>query len=238
MSAPPPPPDPRPGCYDRAWNDPPLFSYQNAEASKPGTKFNKRVGFPSAAGAPAPPASGGTLPLSVPPPPPTNLQPPPKSAVLPSSKPSGQPPKPAGQPPKLPTAEQVTTDLTSFLEERSTEIGERKASDIAKRVAVMREKWDGLSDHVKWGMHAVAVNLRESQFDQAEKIQKTLVVDWPSQCGTWMVGIKHLIQEARKISQNPTDPSQTDPSQTNPSETDDRCCDEGYLIPVETPLKN
>ena len=25
------------------------------------------------------------------------------------------------------------------------------------------------------------------------------MVDWPSMCGTWMVGIKHLIQEIRRI---------------------------------------
>jgi hypothetical protein len=35
--------------------------------------------------------------------------------------------------------------------------------------------------------------------DEAEKIQRALFVDWPSLCGTWMVGIKHLIQELKPI---------------------------------------
>ena len=46
-------PPPRPGNYERSWNDPPLFSYgssnQNLEnAKKPGgSRLNKRVEFPS-----------------------------------------------------------------------------------------------------------------------------------------------------------------------------------------------
>ena len=39
----------------------------------------------------------------------------------------------------------------------------------------------------------------KSSIDEAENIQKKLMVDWPSMCGTWMVGIKHLIQEIRRI---------------------------------------
>ena len=33
----------------------------------------------------------------------------------------------------------------------------------------------------------------------AENIQRALTVDHPSFCGTWMVGIKHLVQEAKRI---------------------------------------
>merc|ERR1719167_2199452 len=98
MSTPPPPPDPRPGCYDRAWNDPPLFSYHNTEVGSSSTasgsqpqKFNKRVEFPSSTtgvkdhlhsprkGAGPEPSSSTARPLSaVLPPPPANLPPPPK----------------------------------------------------------------------------------------------------------------------------------------------------------------
>ena len=39
----------------------------------------------------------------------------------------------------------------------------------------------------------------KSSIEEAENIQKKLMVDWPSMCGTWMVGIKHLIQEIRRI---------------------------------------
>ena len=38
------------------------------------------------------------------------------------------------------------------------------------------------------------VNVKSS-LEEAENIQKKLMVDWPSMCGTWMVGIKHLIKK-------------------------------------------
>ena len=41
--------------------------------------------------------------------------------------------------------------------------------------------------------------LARDSIDEAEKIQRALTVDWPSMCGTWMVGIKHLIQELKPI---------------------------------------
>ena len=77
-------------------------------------------------------------------------------------------------------------------------MGSKKAEDIGKRVKAMESKWEGLNDHIKLGVRAIALNLQEHQFERAEKIQKTLTVDWPSLCGTWMVGIRHLIQEAKK----------------------------------------
>ena len=41
--------------------------------------------------------------------------------------------------------------------------------------------------------------LARDSLEEAEKIQRKLMVDWASMCGTWMVGIKHLIQEIKRI---------------------------------------
>ena len=41
--------------------------------------------------------------------------------------------------------------------------------------------------------------LARDSIEEAEHIQRGLMVDWPSLCGTWMVGIKHLIQELKHI---------------------------------------
>jgi hypothetical protein len=39
--------EPRPGNFDRAWNDPPLFSYKaNGQPPTTGPKLNKRVMYP------------------------------------------------------------------------------------------------------------------------------------------------------------------------------------------------
>jgi hypothetical protein len=43
--------EPRPGNFDRAWNDPPLFNYKaNAQPPTNGSKLNKRVNYPATTG--------------------------------------------------------------------------------------------------------------------------------------------------------------------------------------------
>ena len=44
-----------------------------------------------------------------------------------------------------------------------------------------------------------AKQLAREAIDDAERIQRSLMVDWSSLCGTWMVGIKHLVQEVKRI---------------------------------------
>ena len=41
--------------------------------------------------------------------------------------------------------------------------------------------------------------LAKDSLDKAEQIQRALMVDWSAMCGTWMVGIKHLVQEVKRI---------------------------------------
>ena len=117
----------------------------------------------------------------------------------------------------MPTADVVVEGLNAFIDD----IGGKKATDIRKRIAAMRDKWDGLNDHIRLGMNAIWKNLEASDFERAEKIQKTLTVDWPSLCGTWMVGVRQLIQESKRAHQLK-------------HQTSDAKCDEptGYLIPV------
>ena len=197
MSAPPPPPpDPRPGCYDRAWNDPPLFSYQNTESNLSAAKLNKRVGFPASGPPPSTSSSAATSrPLSAAPLPTSNLPPPPKASATSAAQDS----KPNYQPGQVPAADEVVAKLHDVIANNASEMGDKKTEDIKKRVGLMQTKWDSLNDHIKLGMSALAESLLESRFDQAEKMQKNLVVDWPSECGTWMVGIRVLIQETKKI---------------------------------------
>ena len=50
--------EPRPGNFDRAWNDPPLFNYKtNGQPPTTGPKLNKRVTYSATAG--PPPMSAG-----------------------------------------------------------------------------------------------------------------------------------------------------------------------------------
>lgn len=193
-----PPPGPRPGSHDRAWNDPPLFSYSSGAGTS--GKLNKRVGFPSSQLPPPSPTSGAvppTLPLSVKPPPSSDLAPPPQAAVSGSLAASGagghvdqgdyEDPQP------------IVVRLGSVIDSISGDLGQRKADDLKKRISVMETKWGSLNPEMRRGIHAVSEHLTNQEFAKAEKIQKTLMVDWPSLCGTWMVGVKHVIQEAKKV---------------------------------------
>jgi hypothetical protein len=87
--------EPRPGNDDRAWNEPPLFSYSStasAQTKAAGPKLNKRIGFPDTSSyataaasttgvdvAPAKPQDAGakSVGAAMPPPPPTASVPPP-----------------------------------------------------------------------------------------------------------------------------------------------------------------
>ena len=44
----------------------------------------------------------------------------------------------------------------------------------------------------------INISMKDS-INEAERIQRALMVDWSSLCMPWMVGIKHLIQESKRI---------------------------------------
>eukprot|EP00088_Acartia_fossae_P069273 TRINITY_DN8996_c0_g1_i1.p1 TRINITY_DN8996_c0_g1~~TRINITY_DN8996_c0_g1_i1.p1 ORF type:complete len:293 (-),score=57.84 TRINITY_DN8996_c0_g1_i1:374-1252(-) len=68
-----------PGNYDKAWNDPPLFSYTESTVQHTGNRLNKRVGFPSAqlSNPPKPGTVGTSLPDAGAKPAASNIAPPP-----------------------------------------------------------------------------------------------------------------------------------------------------------------
>lgn len=217
--------EPRPGNYDRAWNDPPLFSYSStsaktAGAAAAGQKLNKRIGFPGSTSAPPPPPSAATssgppaakLPPSLPP---TSLHDAGARSVkapqgLPPPPPTGAPPvaaKPGGGQ-ATGRAQEGEVDLDDVMEkltgalERST-LDERRKADVRKRTEAMAAKWKGggLNPQVHAGLRTIADGLSGAEregVEAAEKAQLGLIVDWPALCGTWLVGIKHLVADAKK----------------------------------------
>lgn len=253
--------NPRPGNYDRSWNDPPLFSYasgtqNSADVKKQGAnRLNKRVEFPSLSN------NSNVIPGALPPTNNEGLQnnetythsteitskpaPPP---MAPPMNLGGMPSKPlqvlpydyknTSNPNKShadcdyketqnhlssSNMEVVIINFNQVLENAHSEMNMKKLSDIKKRVSTMETKWKSgiLNAEIQSGMARIAKCLLGSQeavdklahcsedlklkklaldsIDEAEKIQRALTVDWPSLCGTWMVGIKHLIQELKPI---------------------------------------
>ena len=215
--------EPRPGNFDRAWNDPPLFNYkkESTSANAP-TKLNKRVGFPvappltssSSLGAQfLPPsleplkihdAGAKSVGMSMPPPPPPMASCPPVSK---ESVSSGVNPDSSSSKGNL-DVESVVKLLTKSLDQ--TSFDDRKKSDIKKRIVMMESKWKSgsLNEQVHSRMGMLAQCLASGDPFGAEKAQVSLIVDWPALCGTWIVGIKHMIVNLKEA--QPQDDSKKD----------------------------
>lgn len=75
----------------------------------------------------------------------------------------------------------------------------RKVEDIRKRLDVLKTKWmaDDLPQEVQRGISVLAKHLENGNHDEADKAQKKLMVDWPSQCSNWLVGIRQIVFESR-----------------------------------------
>lgn len=187
--------EPRPGNFDRAWNDPPLFNYKATNPSS-GTRLNKRVGFPSNNSNSSLNSSSGQLqdagakPLL----PPTTAPPPV------TSLPSGPVVKSVAANDQASAAvdvKQVLDKLEDTL--TSLHLDARKAQDINKRIKIMEDKWTNgtLNLKVEQGMWKLALKLSDKNYVEAEKIQQELNVNWPSLCTPWLIGIRQLIVAAK-----------------------------------------
>ena len=75
------------------------------------------------------------------------------------------------------------------------DIDARKVQEIRKRIELFRQKWqkNELNDRVKLGMHKLVCHLDSNEYDEAEKLQRSLNVDYPNLCTPWMIAIRQLI---------------------------------------------
>lgn len=197
----------RPGNFDRAWNDPPEFSYNDKPVNNPDDgdkaaskiKLNKRVEFPSSlstkpplnpSNAP-PPIMGklsdaGARPMmdssvSLPPPPKLNSSSNNSSKIIKEDEESVD----------SVDVDVVVNNLEKALDK--LDIDAKKKGDISKRIKMMKAKWNNFNQPLQTGMFKIADDLTNERSDSALKIQTQLMVNWPSLCNPWLVGIKQLI---------------------------------------------
>lgn len=202
----------RPGNHDRAWNDPPLFDYNTSPASgavktSTATKLNKRIGFPSTSQPLNPSKSTSSSDASMPPLPPS-MPPPSASAInVPDCKESSDEIESkvttsltaaaAGDKVDEVNVEDVISKLETSLmaAQQSGRIDAKKASEIRKRIGMLQDKWsrNQLNEKLHHGMFKLTACLAEDNFDEAEKIQRSLNVDYPNLCTPWMIAIRQLI---------------------------------------------
>ncbi|XP_007194158.2 steroid receptor RNA activator 1 [Balaenoptera acutorostrata] len=192
----------KPGNKERGWNDPPQFSYglQTQAGGPKRTPLTKRVAAPQD-GSPRVP----TLETSPGAPP---MGPPPLSSK--ASRPPfvGSCPPSSMEPTNFPVVESeilledVLRPLERALEDCRGHTKKQVCDDISRRLALLQEQWAGgkLSMPVKKRMALLVQELSSHQWDAADDIHRSLMVDHVTEVSQWMVGVKRLIAEKRSLS--------------------------------------
>jgi len=203
---PPPPAQPlAPGNFDRAWNDPPLFSYSTSSTAQPITanRLNKRVAFPTnQSQAPAP--GSGQDPTAPPklydagmkPPSGSILPPPPPTMMIPTSSGTSD------------TKSDNVSDIDIDNIEKQFEelvnrfILENQRDDVRKRLQSMFTSWrqGGYNSNVHHLLVDIGQSLTEDDVTSAEAKLTILSADWTSLIGPAnILIIKKLVNNAKEI---------------------------------------
>ncbi|XP_037605640.1 steroid receptor RNA activator 1 isoform X1 [Sebastes umbrosus] len=232
----------KPGNQERGWNDPPQFSYGLQKARGPQRNLlNKRA---------APPAGVGAPPMT---PPSSNPLAPPPSGVAPPPLPPARPPPPgceATPPPPLgpmrsqreadgsqsesePDVEAVVSVLNRALAACRPSVKDQVCSDVAKRLRLLEDSWRSgkLSLPVRRRMDALSLEVQSCRWDSADELHRSLMVDHVTEVSQWMVGVKRLIAETRRL-----DPELLEPLRKPPGPVQDPAVpDQDPAIPDQDP---
>lgn len=210
MADPPPPPlQPlAPGNFDRAWNDPPLFSY-NPGTAQPGAgnRLTRRVGFPSSTTAAplpsgtdptAPPSlhdAGAKPPPSMLPPPPPLMNPSPSASAAPTYSHSTDTVTPESIVPLLDA--NALEDKLSILTQ--THFDSVKSKEIGKRLdgLVAAYKAQTLGVRIPVLLTKLLISLENNDVKAADSSFTTLSADHGGEPGNaqWMVALRHLVSK-------------------------------------------
>ncbi|XP_049893684.1 steroid receptor RNA activator 1 isoform X2 [Epinephelus moara] len=177
-------------------------------------------------------------------PPPSGVAPPP---LRPARPPLGcvvTPPPPMGpmrsqkeadssQSESEPDVEGVVLVLTRALAACRHTVKDQVCNDVAKRLRLLEDSWRSgrLSQPVRRRMHTLSLELQSGHWDSADEIHRSLMVDHVTEVSQWMVGVKRLIAETRKLSPELLEPLQKGPVQ-DPAELV-----QDPVVPVQDPAE-
>ncbi|XP_077330255.1 steroid receptor RNA activator 1 [Lithobates pipiens] len=196
----------KPGNKEKGWNDPPQFSY-GLQVSGGGkrTLLNKRLPVPLQD--PPTASSGQPLSFSTPPKMPPTV---PKNSIGPP--PLGQVSSPLRADDSKSCSSQtesetpvdvkvVLTPLHEILDACKDLIKKQVFLDISKRLAMLEEMWNSgkLSSPVRRRMGILVKELKIHNWNSADEIHRSLMVDHVNEVSQWMVGVKRLIAEAKNL---------------------------------------
>uniref|UniRef100_A0A667HDV4 Steroid receptor RNA activator 1 n=1 Tax=Lynx canadensis TaxID=61383 RepID=A0A667HDV4_LYNCA len=216
----------KPGNKERGWNDPPQFSYglQTLAGGLKRTPLTKRVAA-SQDGSPRVPTSQTSTGL-----PPMGPTPPVSKAPRPP--PVGSCPASSVEPANFSVTESETLledvlkPLEEALEDCRGHTKKQVCDDISRRLALLQEQWAGgkLSVPVKKRMALLVQELSGHQWEAADDIHRSLMVDHVTEVSQWMVGVKRLIAEKRNLS------SEKEANEEKSTDT----AEENQMVPAST----
>ncbi|KAM3925829.1 steroid receptor RNA activator 1 [Leptodactylus fuscus] len=198
----------KPGNQERGWNDPPQFSYglQTSGGGKR-TPLNKRVPAPLQGCPAVPPAqsvSSSTPPKMPPSLPMGNIGPPPLGQVSSPLRINNSKQCSSEAEEEVPIdVKDILTPLNETLEACKESIKTQVFTDIGRRLTVLEEMWNNekLSLSVRKRMSLLVKELKSQNWDKADEIHRSLMVDHVNEVSQWMVGVKRIIAEARNLPQ-------------------------------------
>ncbi|XP_029439319.1 steroid receptor RNA activator 1 [Rhinatrema bivittatum] len=197
----------KPGNQKKGWNDPPQFSYglQTQTGGNKRSPLTKRVAAPQQ-DSPQTPAAQSFV-ASSPPlikplgPPPSGQAPSPlRTATVP------QCPGPAESECAV-NAEDVVEPLKQALSAVRDIAQKQVCDDISRRLVVLEDTWKSgkLSAPVRKRMSRLVQELKIQNWDAADEIHRSLMVDHVNEVNQWMVGVKRLIAEMRNLPSVPAE---------------------------------
>ncbi|KYO39171.1 steroid receptor RNA activator 1 [Alligator mississippiensis] len=100
-----------------------------------------------------------------------------------------------------PSAEDVMAPLMEALGTCRACVRKQVCDDISRRLAVLQDMWaqGKLSAPVKKRMAILVQELQKKNWDSADEIHRSLMVDHVNEVSQWMVGVKRLIAETRDL---------------------------------------
>ncbi|XP_049448631.1 steroid receptor RNA activator 1 isoform X6 [Epinephelus fuscoguttatus] len=177
-------------------------------------------------------------------PPPSGVAPPPLHPARPPLGCVVTPPPPMGpmrsqreadssQSESEPDVEGVVLVLTRALAACRHTVKDQVCNDVAKRLRLLEDSWRSgrLSQPVRRRMHTLSLELQSGHWDSADEIHRSLMVDHVTEVSQWMVGVKRLIAETRKLSPELLEPLQKGPVQDPAEPVQDP------VVPVQDPAE-
>ncbi|XP_068581356.1 steroid receptor RNA activator 1 isoform X2 [Cebidichthys violaceus] len=155
-------------------------------------------------------------------PPPGGVAPPPLHSARPPLGCVATPPPPLGpmrsqrddsQSESEPDVEGVVSVLSRALDACRATVKDQVCSDVAKRLRLLEDSWTSgrLSQPVRRRMDTLSLELQAGHWDSADEIHRSLMVDHVTEVSQWMVGVKRLIAETRKLNPELLEPLRKPP---------------------------